>query len=507
MLFGVAQEVCQGEKYTIEKVLGEGGFGITYLANDNKGNRFVIKTLNHRMQRGHKFAQRQEDFLNEALRLAKCAHPYIVQFYEVFQNDGLWCIVMEYIPGENLGSLINKRGALSESEALIYIKQIGAALIHCHSKHVLHRDVKPENIMLRKGKFGNNPPLEAVLIDFGMARKYTFDHVDSHTPICTPGFAPIEQYFETWKRGDYTDVYGLAATLYVCLTNTVPISAVERAEEVINRHKSDPLVPPKRLNPHISDRVNDAILSGMELEAHNRPQTVQEWLGLLPQKPSVTDVQLPSNVPNDLLTRNPIHPEVREVISNQDLSTKHWVSHPAAPLVPSLPADDLNGDDLSSSVNINYRRLRDLLAAKKWQAADEETLAVMLKVSGREKEGWLDIASINNFPATDLGTIDRLWVKYSDGRFGFSVQKGIWQSVGGKRNADYSIYAKFGDRVGWRLDNHWLSYSELCFTTDAPLGHLPSPTTAKLSGFVGTHHVIFQLHYMGLFSRIAARKS
>jgi serine/threonine protein kinase len=481
MIFGVAEPEWQGEKYTIVKVLGEGGFGITYLAQDSKGNRVVIKTLNHRMQHSPKFPQRQEDFLNEALRLAKCAHPHIVQIYEVFQKGDLWCIVMEYIPGENLSSLIDNRGVLSEAEALTYIKQIGAALIHCHSKNVLHRDVKPENIMLRKGRFGINPPLEAVLIDFGMARKFTFDRVDNHTPLCTPGFAPIEQYFRTWKRGDYTDVYSLAATLYVCLTNTVPKSAVERAEDIINKHKHDPLVPPNRINPHISYQVNQAILQGMTLEAQNRPQTVQEWLGLLPQH---TDT----------------NPKEGNVISHQ----------PASPITSFSPidlsSDDLSSDDLSSNVNVDYSRLRNLLKARNWQAADEETLAVMLKVTGREKEGWLDIASINKFPATDLRTIDKLWVKYSDGRFGFSVQKRIWQSLGGTANADYSIYEKFAECAGWRLNNDWLSYSELTFTSEAALGHLPSPTTARLLGLVGAHRIIFQHHYMGLFSRIMTHK-
>jgi hypothetical protein len=97
----------------------------------------------------------------------------------------------------------------------------------------------------------------------------------------------------------------------------------------------------------------------------------------------------------------------------------------------------------------------------------------MLKVAGREKEGWLGTSDIEEFPCTDLRTIDTLWVKYSKGRFGFSVQKRIWESVGGTPNADYETYCHFGDRVKWRVDKNWLNYSDLTFTTEGQEGHLP----------------------------------
>src|SRR4028119_568233 len=139
----------QGSKYTIEQELGEGGFGITYRARDHQGRIVVIKTLNDTVQRRPDFAKFQQDFLNEALRLAKCSHPHIVQVDEVIQEGQLWCIVMEYIDGENLGTRIENQGALSEAEALRYIHQIGEALTVVHNNGLLHRDVKPQNIMLR----------------------------------------------------------------------------------------------------------------------------------------------------------------------------------------------------------------------------------------------------------------------------------------------------------------------------------------------------------------------
>ncbi|MFP5272655.1 GUN4 domain-containing protein [Coleofasciculus sp.] len=174
-------------------------------------------------------------------------------------------------------------------------------------------------------------------------------------------------------------------------------------------------------NSNVSDRVNQAILTGMELQPENRPQSVSEWLQLL----------VPQN----------------------------------------------STDDLSSECGIDYRRLRDLLAAGEWEKADQETANKMLAVIGKTE--WWDVyrEDIEIFPCTDLRTIDRLWVKYSNGRFGFSVQKRIWQSVGGQPGVeiDYDIFEKLGDMLGWRRKNgEWLSYQELTFSPKAPLGHLPN---------------------------------
>ncbi len=137
-------------------------------------------------------------------------------------------------------------------------------------------------------------------------------------------------------------------------------------------------------------------------------------------------------------------------------------------------------DYLSSERGVDYQRLSELLAAGDWKAADRETLTLMLKVARREKVGWLDMEAINKFPCSDLCTIDQLWVKYSKGRFGFSVQKRIWESVGGQPDADYETWSKFGDRIGWRINNHWLFYSDLNFTDNAPVGHFPAAASVDL---------------------------
>ncbi|MBC5796428.1 GUN4 domain-containing protein [Sphaerospermopsis sp. LEGE 00249] len=122
---------------------------------------------------------------------------------------------------------------------------------------------------------------------------------------------------------------------------------------------------------------------------------------------------------------------------------------------------------------MDYIKLRDLLKAGKWKEADEKTARVMLAVAKREKEGWLREENIDNFPCADLRTIDQLWVKYSYGKFGFSVQKQIYQSLGGTREYNEEIWKKFGDKVGWRKGGRWLSYRDITFDIKALEGNLP----------------------------------
>uniref|UniRef100_A0ACD5GR28 GUN4 domain-containing protein n=1 Tax=Desertifilum tharense IPPAS B-1220 TaxID=1781255 RepID=A0ACD5GR28_9CYAN len=131
-------------------------------------------------------------------------------------------------------------------------------------------------------------------------------------------------------------------------------------------------------------------------------------------------------------------------------------------------------DDLSSARGIDYSMLRDFLKAGKWKEADEETIARMLEAAGREEKRVLEERSINEFPCEDLRTIDRLWVKYSEGHFGFSVQAEIYCSLGGTQSCDEQIDEKiweaFADRVGWRKQGSWLLYPDpnLTFNTSAP---------------------------------------
>jgi serine/threonine protein kinase len=434
----------QNGQYIIKRAIGGGGFGETYLAEDTEENRLVvIKTLNREQREKPDFAEIQKRFRKEALDLSKCYHPHIVQVYDNFPEDGLWAIVMEHIDGDDLAAYVEnytaENGYLSETEALRYIDQIGQALECVHERKLLHRDVKPNNILLRRES------KEAVLIDFGLAREFQPGKIRSMTATKTEGYAPIEQYQRRGDFGYYTDVYALAATLYSLLTNRVPIPANYRAEEDVK------LSPPQKFNQQISDKVNTAILKGMELEPVNRPQTVREF---------------------------------REILGliNQEVA-------------------------LISSCGMDYRKQRDLLAQGKWNEADQETSLVMVAVvKGKKYYGLysdLYIDEIENFPCEDLRTIDQLWVKYSNGRFGFSVQKKIYHSLGGTTTLSSKIWEAFCDTVGWRKEGQWLQYyKDITFDITAPQAHLPSCYVYELIRsikFLRSDQVI------GYFSALASR--
>ncbi|HLO83673.1 MAG TPA: serine/threonine-protein kinase [Nostocaceae cyanobacterium] len=273
MTWALPKQVQNG-KYTLESVLGEGRFGITYLAKNQKGDRIVIKTLKNRSHPD--FDRLQQKFVQEAFKLAKCQHPHIVRVLEdPFQEDGLWCIALEYIAGVNLAH--RDRNILPESEALNYIQQIGEALKVVHANNFVHRDVKPANIMMRAGS------QQVVLIDFGLARgfdskKLSITNVEDEAE---PGFTPPELYSHTVELGAYTDIYSLAATLYNLLTGQIPISARERVEN------NAPLPVPRDLNPQISHNVNNQIMKAMDLDIKNRPQSIQEWFDALDLKPII----------------------------------------------------------------------------------------------------------------------------------------------------------------------------------------------------------------------------
>jgi serine/threonine protein kinase len=270
-IFMLAGTILQDGKYTLIQEIGRGGFGITFKATHHYlDQEVVMKTINERLRQHPDFVKFERQFQDEARRLATCIHPNIVRVSDFFVEAGLPYMVMEYIAGETLGDAFVLPGMpMSEATAIHYIRQIGAALQVVHNNGLLHRDVKPDNIILRLGT------QEVVLIDFGIAREFNGGVRQTHTGLVSEGYSPIEQYLTQAPRTPATDVYGLAATLYALLTAQVPMPALLRDREQ--------MPSPRELQPHLSAAVNQAVMRGMAVESRFRPATVADWLQLLPE--------------------------------------------------------------------------------------------------------------------------------------------------------------------------------------------------------------------------------
>ncbi|WP_239641423.1 GUN4 domain-containing protein [Cylindrospermopsis raciborskii] len=139
----------------------------------------------------------------------------------------------------------------------------------------------------------------------------------------------------------------------------------------------------------------------------------------------------------------------------------------------------------SEVISSRYTKLETLLKSQDFREADIETARVMLAVANRRREGWLRKEDAENFPCKELRTIDNLWLKYSQGKFGISVQQEIYKNLGGTKLFDVNVWRSFGDRVGWRKDGSWLDdYSDFNFSLSAPTGHLPA-VSRRAPGMIG----------------------
>jgi serine/threonine-protein kinase len=289
----------QGGKYTLDEELGRGGFGITFKATHHFLKQVVvIKTPNAALHSDPSFANYQQKFQDEARRLAACVHPNIVRVSDFFiESEGghdRAYMVMDYIPGATLEAIALPDSPLPESTAIHYIRQLGEALTVVHQTGLLHRDVKPQNVILRQGTD------QVVLIDFGIAREFTPGRTQTHTNLISSGYAPIEQYLATEQRSPATDVYGLAATLYTLLTAQVPVASILRDRQ--------PLPEPREIRSELSAAVNQAVVRGMALEARHRPVTVAAWLALLPTGTAPSHPVSPIPSPPDTSATIPVLP-------------------------------------------------------------------------------------------------------------------------------------------------------------------------------------------------------
>ncbi len=277
--FGLPERtLLEDGKIQLEGVLGQGGFGITYSARSvalgipvavkeffpegstRRGTQLVPPTT----LMGQGFGETKDRFLEEAQLLARFQHPGVVRVYDAFSENNTAYLVMERLEGETLLSRLTRVGKLPPREVEALALEILDALLAVHLAGLLHRDLKPDNVFLTMDG-------RAVLIDFGSARGFTSTKTVQHTRLVTPGYAAPEQYASSARFGPYTDLYGLAATLFHSATGQMPPSATDRFIGT----------PLPELPPGLSAGLGTAIEHGLRLNVTERPQSVRDFLWMI----------------------------------------------------------------------------------------------------------------------------------------------------------------------------------------------------------------------------------
>ena len=276
--------LLKGGKYKIERVLGQGGFGITYLATQELLDRkvcikeFFFKDSCSRKRSGEvelgTIGNRDlvERFLNkfikEARTISQLDHPNIIRILDIFKENNTAYYVMDFIEGSSLDDIVDKRGALPEKEAVDYIKQVASALDYIHQRSINHLDIKPANIMVRNDN-------KAILIDFGVSKQYDEQgEQTSTTPVgISYGYAPLEQYRPggVSEFSPQADIYSLGATLYRLLTGKIPPQAMEILNEGL----------PNTIDK-FSSHVKDAIKQSMQMRKVDRPDSINAFMHFFP---------------------------------------------------------------------------------------------------------------------------------------------------------------------------------------------------------------------------------
>lgn len=278
----------QVKDYRIERVLGSGTFGITYAAVDAAGATVAIKeyfpvqfadrdrdSLDV-IPRGESTREAlmwgKESFLREADILVRLRHPNVIGIKQLFSTNGTAYIVMPLETGDTLDVRLRRRGPLSDDEARALFSPLIAGIAEVHAQGILHRDIKPSNIIIRENTG------EPVLLDFGSARVFKEGDPKSLTEVLTPGYAPLEQYTPA-DQGPWTDVYGLAATLFKTVLGKNPPDALRRNDAAM-AGKTDPVVKAiddAETGGRIELSTYDAIRDGMALHRTERPQSMTQF--------------------------------------------------------------------------------------------------------------------------------------------------------------------------------------------------------------------------------------
>ncbi len=484
-------------RYRIVRLLGSGGFGDTYLSVDQDlpgQPQCVVKHFKPKNPNPAVLPIAKSLFEQEAQVLYRLGQKsdQIPQLFAHFEENGEFYLVQEFVDGHDLSKEMPQGLPKSENVVFKLLQDILEVLAFVHQHQVIHRDIKPQNLMRRR-KDGL-----IVLIDFGAVKEIGTLVVNaqgqtSHSvAVGTAGYMPSEQAKGNPKFG--SDVYAVGMIGIQALTGLEPRQLKEdpKTGEVMWRdlaQVSDSLadVIDTMVRDHFSQRYQSAAEALQGLISSGQPAPPPQRLPL-PSGTTSTTIGSRSPTSSESTVVSPA-PDTRKSPPWKALIGLGVVASVAAVagitrLIPTPPKPAISPPSLSAPTVLRpgYTRLQELLAARNWKEAERETNSKMLEVAGRQKEGSLRAENIANLSCEDLRTIDQLWKRFSNGHFGFSVQKHIWENVGGKLGVlDDNTYIKYGERVGWFVDGEWLTDNQLTYGINAPQGHLPGTSRVTLS--------------------------
>ena len=467
-------------RYRAIRLISKKQFSLTFLAVDTQETVFkncIIKQFtfqgigSNNLQQASKILNKKGEILKKLNN-----HLQIPQLLDYFIEREKSYLIYEFIEGQSLTAALPGNNVLNQQQLSKILVNLLIILQFIHNHKIIHGDINPENIFLRKD---NN---KIILIGFGLG-----NFTSSILSIEPEPYIAPEQ-----KKGQAvyaSDLYSLGVTCLYLLTKVNPVKLFDANK--MSWSWRNYLV----INP-ISESLSIIIDKLIEIDLKQRFNSVEEVLfelnkiGIKAKKQQKNTAILSSNE--------------TELTSSFTKRIKNFLFTEIKPSL-SMPVfvSKIKSNVSNNSEDI-FDNLEFFLAEKKWKEADQETWRLMTILAKKEEENILISDDMLDFPCQDLMIIDQLWIGYSKGRFGFTTQKNIYKNLGGTEIFNIKIWQDFGEKVGWREKKDWINYFDLKFEITAPQGHLPvEPVKVNLdrdsSVFIKRGMLLISIFYRLMF--------